>query len=106
VTVDLLVCPMGPDIRALARADTRCRFLHPRRCRARQGTWRPPSVAGTRASPGSRPVRQRRARGLEPGVARSPTLSSSRPNSLLPCPRTGLSQGLVDGRGRWSRTAC
>jgi len=35
-----------------------------------------------------------------------PASSSSGPNSLLPCPRTGLSQGLVDGPGGRSRTAC
>jgi len=56
------------------------------------------------ASPGSWPVWQRRARGWALDAARSPVSSPGRPDSRLPCPRTGLSEGLVDGRGGWSRT--
>src|SRR5689334_18431082 len=64
-----MVCPIRSH-QGAGRTGARCCFLHPGRCRARQesGVRR---YRGTRASPGSRLVRQRTAEDKAPGAARS-----------------------------------
>jgi hypothetical protein len=69
-------------------------------------SWHPASTWSLAHRNGSGPAWQLKARGWVLDAARSPMQLSSRPGSLLLCPGTGLSQGLVYGRRGRSRTAC